>query len=47
MDNILRYYLAPMSNIYCAKKSTANSVITIFGVGFDIIMRHIDVAVLI
>jgi len=31
--------LTPMSKLYCAEKSTANSVITIFDVGFDIIMR--------
>jgi len=30
--------LLPNEN-YCAKKSTANSVITIFSVGFDIILR--------
>jgi len=30
IDNILRYCLTSMSKIYFAKKSTANSVITIF-----------------
>jgi len=37
MDNILLYYLTPMSKIHCGKKSTANSVISVFSDGFDII----------